>query len=171
MAKIFVKGKDEDTQVPFLRGILIRSLQDSGLSFENAYDLATDIRNELSEVTLITTRELRQRVLELLKGRTNRDVVLRYSKLKRPFATWVEQRDGQVTTFSRVEFQNCLETIGITSEEAQDVVATIYRHLVDRHIERITSRHLADLTYRYLRQTSQRCATAGPRSFDWRRYR
>lgn len=168
MAKIFVKGKDEDTRVPFLRGILIRSLQDSGLSFEHAYELATEVRNALNEVSLISTRELRQRVLALLKERASREVYLRYSKQKRPFTTRVEQRDGQVTPFSRLEYQHCLETIGITSEEAQEIVTTVHRHLVDRQIERITSRHLGELTYRYLRQSADLGPAVAHRWLVWR---
>ena len=155
MAKIFVEGREENTHVPFLRGILIRSLQDSGLSFDSAYELATEIRNDLGETPLITTHDLRQKTLELLKARSGQDVITRYEKKKRSFAIQVEQRDGQLTPFSRLEYQHCLENIGLTSEEAMDVVATVYKHLVDRRIERLSSRRLGELTYRYLRQSSE----------------
>jgi len=168
MAKIFVEDREEDTRVPFLRGILIRSLQDSGLSFTEAYDMATDIRSGLDDVPLITTHELRQRVLDLLKARTGQDVITRYDKQKRPFAIQVEQRDGQTTRFSRLEYQQCLETIGLASEEAMDVVTTVYRHLTDRRIETITSRHLGQLTYRYLRQSSEMGPAVAHRWLVWR---
>ena len=45
MAKIIVEDREEHTRVPFLRGILIRSLQDAGLPFDTAYELATEIRS------------------------------------------------------------------------------------------------------------------------------
>ena len=90
MAKILVEDQEEDTRVPFLRGILIRSLQDSGMSFDDAYDLATDIRSGLDNVPLITTHELRQRVLYLLKTRSRQDVITRHEKQKRFFAIQVE---------------------------------------------------------------------------------
>jgi 2-phosphoglycerate kinase len=168
MAKIFVTDQDEDTQVPFLRGILIRSLQDSGLSFNDAYELATDIRSDLDNVPTVTTHELRQRVSDLLETRTGQDVITRYNKQKRPFAMQVEQRDGQITPFSRLEYQHRLETIGIASEEAMDVVATVHKHLVDRRIEMITSRHLGELTYRYLRQSSELGPAVAHRWLVWR---
>jgi 2-phosphoglycerate kinase len=170
MAKIYVEDSDEDTRVPFLRGILIRSLQDSGLSFNDAYGLATEIRNGLDDITLITTHDLRQKVLDLLSSRTGQDVITRYDKQKRPFAIQVEQRDGQTTPFSRLEYQHCLENIGIADEEAMDVVTTVHRHLIDRRIEMITSRRLGELTYRYLRQSSQLGPAVAQRWLVWRNF-
>ncbi|MGB5442207.1 MAG: hypothetical protein WBN57_06225, partial [Gammaproteobacteria bacterium] len=120
MAKILVEDRDEHTLVPFLRGILTHSLQDAGLPFDTAYVLATKIRHDLGDLQQITTNELRDRVLGLLKTGTDPDVISRYEKLKKPFAIEVEQRDGQLTQFSRLEYQHCLETIGVTAEEAMD---------------------------------------------------
>jgi len=168
MAKIFVEDRDEDTRVPFLRGILIRSLQDAGLPFNDAYELATEIRNDLDDSQLITTHDLHQRVIDLLKVRSGQDVINRYGKQKKPFGIQVEQRDGQVTPFSRVEYQHCLENIGLTSEEAMEVVTTVHKHLVDRRIEEMTSRHLGELTYRYLRQSSELGAAVAHRWLVWR---
>ena len=168
MAKIFVEDQEDNTRVPFLRGILIRSLQDSGLSFDAAYELATEIRNDLGETPLITTHDLRQKTLDLLKARTGQDVITRYEKKKKSFAIQVEQRDGQLTPFSRLEYQHCLENIGLTSEEAMDVVATVYKHLVDRRIEILSSRRLGELTYRYLRQSSELGPAVAHRWLVWR---
>ena len=42
MAKILVEDREENTKVPFLRGILIRSLQDAGLSFMEALQKLAD---------------------------------------------------------------------------------------------------------------------------------
>jgi len=168
MAKIFVEDREEDTSVPFLRGILIRSLQDAGLPFNDAYELATEIRNDLDETPLITTDELRQRVIDQLKTRSGQDVINRYGKQKKPFGIQIEQRDGQVTPFSRVEYQRCLENIGLTSEEAIDIVTTVHKHLVDRRIEEMTSRHLGELTYRYLRQSSDLGEAVAQRWLVWR---
>jgi 2-phosphoglycerate kinase len=167
MAKIFVEDSEEDTRVPFLRGILIRSLQDAGLPFNDAYELATEIRNNLDDSPLITTDELHQRVIDLLKARSGQDVINRYGKQKKPFGIQVEQRDGQVTPFSRVEYQHCLENIGLTSEEAMEIVTTVHKHLVDRRIEEMTSRHLGELTYRYLRQSKQLGAAVAHRWLVW----
>jgi 2-phosphoglycerate kinase len=168
MAKILVEDQEENTRVPFLRGILIRSLQDSGLSFDAAYELTTEIRNGLYDNPLITTDELRQRVIELLKTRSEPDVINRYGKQKSPFGIQVEQRDGQVTQFSRLEYQHCLENIGLTCEEAMEIVATVHKHLVDRRTEKLTSRRLGELTYRYLRQSKELGPAVAHRWLVWR---
>jgi len=168
MAKIYVENRDEKTRVPFLRGILIRSLQDSGLAFGEAYAMATDIRNSLDAVPVISTRELRQRVLALLKKRASDTVISRYDKKNRSVAIRVEQRDGQINLFSRLEYQHCLETIGLTSDEAMDIVTTVYRHLLGRRSETITSRHLGELTYRYLRQSGRLGPAVAHRWLVWR---
>jgi 2-phosphoglycerate kinase len=168
MAKIIVEDREENTRVPFLRGILIRSLQNAGLPFDTAYELATEIRGALDNSLLISTQGLRRKVLDLLKTRAGLDVIARYEKQKSTFAIQVEQRDGQVTQFSRLEYQHCLETIGLTSEESMDVVATVYKHLLDRRIELMTSRHLAELTYRYLRQSSELGPAVAHRWLVWR---
>ena len=63
MAKILVEDPDEGTQVPFLRGILTRSLQNSGLPFEEAYKVAAEIRRELEDTALISSQELREPVV------------------------------------------------------------------------------------------------------------
>ena len=168
MAKILVEDQEENTRVPFLRGILIRSLQDSGLTFNAAYELATEFRNDLGDNSLITTLELRQRVLELLKDRAGQDVITRYEQTERPFAIQVEQRDGQLTPFSRLEYQHGLENIGLTNEEAMQVVATVYQHLLDRRMEMISSKRLGKLTYRYLRQSPELGPAVAHRWLVWR---
>ena len=168
MAKIFVEDREEDASVPFLRGILIRSLQDAGLPFNDAYELATEIRNNLGDISLIPTQVLRQKVLDLLKARCGQDVITRYENKKSSLAIQVEQRDGELTPFSRLEYQHCLENIGLTGEEAMDVVATVYKHLVDRRLEMITSRRLGKLTYRYLRQSRDLGPAVAHRWLVWR---
>ena len=168
MAKILVEDSEDHTRVPFLRGILIRSLQDSGLPFEEAYQLATEVRNDLDETALITKRELRNVVLDRLQSTKGQNVVNRYTKQRGLFTIRVEQRDGQVTLFSRLEYQHCLETIGLEAEEAAAIVSRVYRHLTERHTERLTSRHLGHLTYRYLRQAPNLGPAVAQRWLVWR---
>ena len=68
MAKFLVEDRDENTKVPFLRGILISSLQDAGLPFKEAYRLASEIRADMGDATSVTTDELRSQVLTRLKA-------------------------------------------------------------------------------------------------------
>jgi 2-phosphoglycerate kinase len=171
MAKILIEDREDSTRVPFLRGILIRSLQNSGLSFDSAHGLATEIRDDLDSSPVITSDELRQRVIKLLKTRSDgKDVLYRYENQKSPFALQVEQRDGQVTQFSKLEYQHGLENIGLSGDEAMDIVALVYKHLLDRRIEKLTSRRLSELTYRYLRQSSELGPAVAQRWLVWRNF-
>ena len=58
MAKILVVDAGEQTQVPFLRGILTRSLQEAGIPFAEAYRLANRIRKELGDTDLVATDDV-----------------------------------------------------------------------------------------------------------------
>ena len=168
MAKILVENREENKLVPLLRGILIHSLQEAGLSFDIAFEIATDIRSELEGTEVIATDELRLLVVKKLRAREGEEVADRYIKLKESLNIQVEQRDGQLIPFSRHEYQQALEAIALTSTEAMEIVATLYKHLIDRRIEVVSSRHLGRLTYRYLRQSSELGEDVAKRWLVWR---
>jgi len=168
MAKILVENREENKLVPLLRGILIHSLQEAGLSFDIAFEIATDIRSELEGTEVIATDELRLLVVKKLRAREGEEVADRYIKLKESLNIQVEQRDGQLIPFSRHEYQQALEAIALTSTEAMEIVAILYKHLIDRRIEVVSSRHLGRLTYRYLRQSSELGEDVAKRWLVWR---
>ena len=84
MAKILVVDREEHTRVPFLRGILIRSLQDAGMSFDEAMEVATVIRSDLGDIESVTTHDLRSAVLGFLKESGHETIAARYEKQKIP---------------------------------------------------------------------------------------
>ena len=168
MAKLLVEDLAEDTEVPFLRGILTRSLQDSGLPFEEAYNVASDIRRELDDETRITTDELRDRVVKILKATYSAKVVGRYeSQGAAATAIRVEHPDGRVTTFSADQHRRSLETIGLTHEESFSVIARIQQQLSDERLSSTTSQHIAHLSYRYLQQTPELGPAVARRWLVW----
>ncbi|MGB7931051.1 MAG: ATP cone domain-containing protein [Gammaproteobacteria bacterium] len=170
MAKTLVEDVEDNTKVPFLRGILIRSLQDAGLSFKEAYQLSAAIRGEINNLSSITTTELRRLVIEHLRRQKRNNVANRYAWHRSPltFNIQVKQRDGSQRPFSRLEYQQGLETIGLESEEALEIVTTVYKHLNERYIDKIDSRHLGNLTYRYLRQSRKLGPAVAQRWLIWR---
>jgi 2-phosphoglycerate kinase len=168
VAKTLVEDPDEDTQVPFLRGILTRSLQNAGLAFEEAYNVASDIRRDLDDEALITTDELRDRVIKHLKATYSTKVVGRYeSQGAAATATRVEHPDGRVTTFSADLHRRRLETIGLTHEESFGIITKIQQHLADNHLTSTTSQHIARLSYRYLQQTPELGPAVARRWLVW----
>jgi 2-phosphoglycerate kinase len=49
MTKLIVIKEPEGDQSPFLRGILVQSLVNAGLAFDDAYELAQIVRNEFQD--------------------------------------------------------------------------------------------------------------------------
>ncbi len=153
MAKTLVIDPQQETRVPFLRGILTRSLQDAGLPFEEAYELASNVRQELGDVELISTEELRDRVLKVLNKDYGAQVVQRYqAPAHRAVPVLVRDPDGQVAPFSRSVHQRCLQSCGLPSERSAELTNKMYKHLLDRGVGEIDSPHLGHLTYRCLHQ-------------------
>lgn len=169
MAKVLVVDKEEGTKVPFLRGILTRSLQEAGLSFDNAFSLATTIRNDnLADDSLVTTHDLRSIVVKCLEKSFGRNVVERYqSNASGESLLQVHHPDGQVTPFSEAQHQRCLETIGLKNAEAMTILEKMYQHLSKHKTQKITSQHIAYLTYRCLSQTHSLGPVVAHRFMVW----
>jgi len=166
VAKTLVEDLEE-TRIPFLRGILIRSLQDSGLDFGEASSIASEIRNELADTALITTENLNRKVIERLTSLGKDGVVHRYENRNSPLTVEVEQQCGRINPFSRLKFRHSLETIGMNSSESEDVVRILQDHLTNKSIKIIKSRNLAMLIYRYLRQSSKLGPAVAHRWLVW----
>lgn len=154
MAKTLVVAPGEQpAKVPFLRGIMIRSLQDAGLPFAEAYDLATAIRDELAERTEITTSELHHIVVRHLSGQDTK-ILQRY---QHPASItnnlFVIDSEGHSNQFSREQHRRLLETSGLSYEESTLVTTAIYSHLMKRGASEISTARLGMITYRYLRLT------------------
>ena len=168
MSKILVETSGEDNQVPFLRGILIRSLQDAGINFDDALEFATAIRSELDAVAVISTDDLRDRVISRLKKSFRPDLVQRYEGRKQPFMIQVEANDGQFTAFSISEYCKCLETIGLKADEAKSVAEAVSVHLLKRETGYIQSGYIAYFTYRLLRRSKDFGPAVAHRWLVWR---
>ena len=168
MAKVLVETAGEKTRVPFLRGILIRSLQDAGINFDDALEFATSIRSELDDVAVITTTELRKRIINRLKRSFRQDLVRRYQDRKRSLMIQVEANDGQKAAFSLAEYCKCLETIGLRPDEAKSVAETVSEHFLKRKSSVIKSRYIAYFTYRFLRKSENFGPAVAHRWLVWR---
>ena len=68
MSKVLVENPEDQHQTPFLRGILTRSLQKSGLTFDQAHDIANTIRDDIDGRPLITSIDLEHLVIKHLKS-------------------------------------------------------------------------------------------------------
>lgn len=148
MAKVIVVNSNEGTRIPFLRGILAHSLNEAGLGFNEAYELASSIRDDLAETDEISTRNLRAQVIRRLRQMNQPQVTENYTaKLRAPAPILVRDETGDLTPFSRGRHQQRLECSGLSGETAFEITRMVYEHLLKERTTEIESRHLGGLTY------------------------
>ena len=155
MAKTLVVESDgRETKVPFLRGILTRSLQDAGLAFDDAYSLASTVRDELTDIDEISAGDLHDVVLRHLKSNYGSTVVQRYQvPLAGVRPIFVSHASGKTTPFSREQYRRHLESSGLTYESSSAVTIKIHDHIIKKGLEGVSSRYLGRLTYAYLKRS------------------
>jgi len=151
--KTIVINHKENTRVPFLRGILIRSLLEAGLDFEEAFKLASRIRDSLSDIAEIPSHELRKRVSTLLERDGRGDALELYRvPAVAPARIHVRGPAGEVSAFSRGKHERDLQASGLKLEKAEQVTALIYDQLLAAEITSISTHQLGYLTYLCLQQ-------------------
>lgn len=149
MAKLQVIDDRRDARVPFLRGMLTRSLQDAGLDFDAAYRLATDIRDDLDDLDSITTGDLRARIIEALAEEHPGKVLRRYRRkeLYRENLQ-VVYSDGHSAPFSRNLHAQRLETCALPRPKCDAIARHLHGQLARAKQRRISTADLTALTYR-----------------------
>ncbi len=171
MAKLVIEDKDDDTSVPFLRGILTRSLQQAGLSFREAHKLATELRDELDSDTPLRTTDLKQIVYERLKSEYGPKKADRYLKPTLGVGQiMVEDDEGRVMPFSAELYRRDLETIGLTLPESIKIASKLRRHLIKHKFSQISSQRISRLTYDLLKESSSLGPAVARRWLVWRNF-
>ncbi|MCP3920378.1 MAG: hypothetical protein GY711_33035 [bacterium] len=165
MAKtVVIVGEGEPA--PFLRGILTRSLQDAGLSFDDAYGLATTVRDELRDVDELSTDELRERVVKYLVEFGD-SFVDRFMRPEMP-TILVRASSGETAPYSRGRQRMHLEACGLGPAEAIELAAGIQDGLMARGRDEVSSLDLKRLTHQYLE--TQHGADAAHRYLVWEEF-
>lgn len=150
--KTIVHNSRENTRIPFLRGILTRSLIDAGVPFDEAFELATMVRKELGHRATVTQEELRQRVLKKLESGFEGSIVQAYRQpLAGPGRILVVSRTGARSAFSRGRLERFLQASGLRTADAEDVTAKVFDQLLINGAETISTTNLGLLTYLCLR--------------------
>jgi 2-phosphoglycerate kinase len=168
MAKITVIKEPEGDRSPFLRGILVQSLVNAGLAFDDAYELARIVRNELQDRQEITSTELAGRVAVLLEQQHGNKVRNLYESSPRDEAGIIVHTPTRSELFSVGILAHSLETCAIPPEKAiqgaRKVLASL-RHTGHREIDH---KALRRIIYRCL---NEHCSTeAADRYLSWRRF-
>ncbi len=153
MSKLMVVNQANDTRIPFLRGMLVKSLQEAGLEFADAYNVAGDIRDDLDDSDEVTIDELRERITEILTEEHPGTVPKQYREegIFREKLIVVGGA-GSKDPFSRGVHVQRLESCSIASAQCISITRKIHSHLIKNKIREITARRLTSLTYSVIRK-------------------
>ncbi len=153
MSKLVVVNRDDETRVPFLRGMLTKSLHQAGLEFITAYNVASDIRDEFEDYGEVSTTELRERIVEILQEDYPDAVLTRYKKedITRENIRVIDT-DGNIDSFSRGVHVQRLQSCAINTAQCNAITRHVHSHLVSHKIREITTQDLTGLTYSVIRQ-------------------
>ena len=148
---ITVIDPSENTRVPFLRGILTRSLRDAGLPFAEAYEIANKVRNKLGSDAKVSPEEIKEHVARFLQKGGHAEALERYRRAQEPSSPiLVVSRDGQKQPFSKGHLAQSLEICAFPTDECYTITAEIEQRLLNENVSAISTTDLAERTYRYL---------------------
>ncbi|MDH4018239.1 MAG: 2,3-bisphosphoglycerate-independent phosphoglycerate mutase [Xanthomonadales bacterium] len=151
--KTIVVNKRENEKTPFLRGILTRSLLDAGLAFEDAFAIATKIRDEIANTKKITTEKLQEKVADQLRNRGEFEVLEQYIVPSvSPPKILVTSLNDVESAFSRGQHTRYLQSAGLKMEKAEYTTEQVYAQLIADGISSISTFELGYLTYLCLQQ-------------------
>lgn len=168
MAKTIVIKQPDGDRTPFLRGILVQSLMNSGLSFDEAYTLAQKVRDDLREAEQITSEDLKRKVADLLEARFGRYRRLQYLARPAEEAAILVHTPTRSEPFSVGLLAHSLESCAIDPELALEGARMVYASLQKTGHREINHKTLRKVIYLCLKE---HCSEeAADRYLSWRRF-
>ena len=167
MAKTTVYKTSGGDHTPFLRGILTQSLVNTGLPFEDAYDLAQEIRDDLKDIETISTDKLKARVSQQLQKKFGTKQADRYEQ-KMSYSDIIVHTPTQSEPFSLTLLAQSLSSYAIEYDTAMFAATKIYETLKSSGHREIDHKSLRPIIYKCLKQyCSNKVAN---RYLSWRRF-
>ena len=166
MKKTVVIYSQRDGHVPFFRGILVKSLVNIGIKFDDAYELANLVRDELREVPSISTDDLVERVAKLIEARFGKDRRERYELMHREDARILIEGDAGTDCFSVGILRHSLSACAIPKDTAAAGARKVEEMLHAGGHKTVRRDALRRIVYRCLREHFSRLAA--DRYLSWR---
>ena len=155
MAHTVVIDRKKNSRMPYLRGILTRSLQNSGLEFKQAYGLASKLRSEISHLEESSTKDLRNLMAQMLASQCDSSVHRRYmAKANGDQTVMVRAVDGHAVPFSRGLHRQLLESLGIPDHKARSITTRLHQQFQSAYMVEIDYRQLGHMTYQAIRESA-----------------
>ncbi len=157
-SKAFMVESVTGERVPFLRGILVQSLVDAGLSFTDAYAIAKRVRNQLvGDAEVLTTVELRRLVGEEVERRLGSEARTDYDAgggINRVLV----KRAGGVEPFSTGFLARHLEGCGIRAAVAARGAALVHASLREQGLVQVGHKELRQIIHASLKGAGMKAA-------------
>ena len=152
MSKLIVVNEDSGTRFPFLRGMLVKSLQQAGLDFSDAYNVASDVRDDFDDNDEISSVELRERIEEILGEDYPGAVLTRYKKedISRENIRIIRE-DGTKEPFSRGTHVQRLQSCSISGTTCNAITRKIHSTLIKEKTRTLTSAQLTAMTFQIIK--------------------
>ena len=164
MAKLYVRDVDTDSEIPFLRGTLIRSLNKVGVDYEDARHIANQVRDQFTTKSSVTVSELSEAVVKFLAESQDKKIVEQY-RHREPYSNVVrvDYGDGDVAPFSRGLFMQRLQVCGLKRRKLFAITKLIQKALKESNAESVDAKELRELTYwaiaKYSRASAEKYLT------------
>jgi 2-phosphoglycerate kinase len=156
--------EDGGTRRPFMRGILIHSLMARGLSFDEAFRAANEIRDQIRDRGVVSRLELAELAEQVLGDKPPGDEV-RPADLPPPIRV---VREGKGTPFSKGFIAQSLRAAAIDPQDAFEVAQDIERDLRRRGLREIDRTELRRIAHGALRDRLG--PQAAERYMVWRKF-
>ena len=169
MQKIHVIDERDGSEIPFLRGILTRSLQRSGVPFDDAYKISDKIRRSLADRSKISSNELREVVSKYLQDHGYEQQLETYQEGALPASTiHIIRRDGSEVPFSKGRLSQSMEICGLDQDQTYHITQSIQAGIISAHMTEISSSEVSDRTFRAIRQNAG--DETAERYLQWREF-
>lgn len=169
VAKLFITEGTSGEKIPFLRGVLVESLARAGLSFQDAYLLAQDVRDSLANKSEITIETLKQQVSEELRERFGASLAKSYELGTSQERQIMVRTENEQVPFSAGILSRSLQACAIDRTDALETAKQIHEYL--RRGDSSIIDHI-DLRQIIHEQLKEHCSkSAAKRFLSWERFR
>ncbi|ADY72747.1 ATP-cone domain protein [Desulfurobacterium thermolithotrophum DSM 11699] len=136
---------------PFSKGVLVRSLTKTGLSINEAYNIADEVAAKFKGT--ITSEDLTNLVFKVLKNQYGKKIAEKYKQLVEEKEILVVEADGKTfVPFSRGILAGSIRSAGVDTQEAFEIAKRIADYLRRKGKFRIKRAELRDITVKFLKR-------------------
>lgn len=138
---------DGDQKVPFLRGMITHSLIEKGLSFTQAYEIASLVRDQIRAKKVVKKDELGQLIRQLVTIRFGEDYIKESLRFPGVTPTILVSGEDSDVPFSKGILSQSLQATGLDPSIAYDVAREIEASLLREERKEVGRDQLRRMIY------------------------